>query len=294
MTAKGDMIPGNYVYSFTPCSNGLRCKNSNKKSMAIDTNMNNQYDCNQFATWDPNVVPSFFYDIQNRAAFSFNYIGPYNKTLCPDTGRISWNPIFVCNPNVEYEWGNVFEPDPCVYTVDIYTKYACIQDMSSTWSPWSTTDGPWISSTMSPFGECSFETDDGEHVLDITHVAGKTLSFQNQDNFDEYFVYTPCTNTMRCKDDTIAMAYLFDNQDFQCDRYLAVWDYQSVEPSYSPSKKIWQFVYENGQKCDGLENVFVVNWVCDKYAASPKIVEAMQSGSSCVYSMSINSSLACD
>ena len=88
------------------------------------------------------------------------------------------------------------------------------------------------------------------------------------------------------------MVYLVSSGTFQCTEYLAIWNDGVVEPTYNDKLKIWQFVYTNGESCGGLQMIFVVDWYCDRNATTPSIVRAEQSGE-CVYTMDVNSSLAC-
>mmetsp|Transcript_63682 Transcript_63682/g.57330 ORF Transcript_63682/g.57330 Transcript_63682/m.57330 type:complete len:339 (-) Transcript_63682:139-1155(-) len=296
MTTNGD-LNDDYVYIFTPCNNGLRCPGISYDTMAIQSSKSNKYNCEALGFWDSTSEPSMFYN-NKQAAFSFNYQGIYNYSICQD--RLQWNPIFLCNPYYEYQIGTVFEPEQCIYTVNIFTKYACI-DKTTTWFPFSSTWNPWISST-GIFGECGFETDDGKHKLNLENVAGQEIKYQdsNSMNDDLYYVYTPCTNTFRCDNDIFAMAYLFNISSFECNKYLAQWEDGMIEPTYSEELKTWEFVYTNGEPCNGtnskeggggLQNVFVVDWICDPHANQPKITQAQQNG--CVYTMNINSTIAC-
>ena len=89
------------------------------------------------------------------------------------------------------------------------------------------------------------------------------------------------------------MAYIFDTRNFECQRYLAEWENGINEPNYSPSLKSWQFVFTNGEKCDGLESVFIATWVCDENAKTPEVISSAEI-EPCITEMIINSTLACN
>ena len=88
------------------------------------------------------------------------------------------------------------------------------------------------------------------------------------------------------------MAYLINTKNFECNKYLAIWKNGINEPNYNKQLKSWQFVFTNGELCNGFECVFIVNWNCDQHAINPQI-NANERGQ-CIYQITINSTLACD
>ena len=146
--------------------------------------------------------------------------------------------------------------------------------------------------TQAP-NQCSWESSDGQRILDLSQFAGNSLSAPNSENNELFYVYTPCQNTLKCgPGDLYAMAYFIDYENFLCQQYLAVWDNGINTPFYNNVLDSWQFVYQNGESCNGFEMVFIVIWNCDMVAQTPQVVQA-QRNEECSYQMVINASLAC-
>ena len=166
----------------------------------------------------------------------------------------------------------------CMYEMAIASRYACGDEN--------------ITTTSFPGGECIWLSSDGNHILNISSVVGQSLSIKDGNNTSMFYVYTPCTNTIRCDNNTLAMAYIFDDSTFQCKKYLAIYEDGINDPNYNEELSTWQFVYTNGESCGGFESVFIVEWVCD-HKANHSIVVSAKETITCNYQLVINSSLAC-
>eukprot|EP01084_Bolivina_argentea_P319826 554782_1 len=201
---------------------------------------------------------------------SFGVIYPYKARF-----------IFLCDKttNLTVRPGYVNPADVCMYEFTLLSKYACGVNNTATTTP-------------IPSGECIWMSSDGNHMLNISSIIGQTLSISEGNTSYLYYLYTPCTNTLKCDNNTYAMAYIFDGYRFECKKYLAVWEDGINGPNYSEELKTWQFVFTNGERCDNFENVFIIEWVCDEAAVKPSVVKAIET-ITCNYQLVINSSLAC-
>lgn len=192
-------------------------------------------------------------------------------------------PTFECDPSIEYQITKVNEVEECQYVVLINTKYACDYN---------------ITTTSQPNGQCIFTSNvNGTlHILDMRSLRGQLISSLINNTSGEYFVYTPCDNIAKCGDDnnkTLAMSYLFDAAQFECTKYLAIWEDGINQPLYSNEFKTWQFTFDNGQQCEGGPTVFQLDWICYHEAIEP-LVNSSRQIAECVYQMVIYSVLACN
>eukprot|EP01084_Bolivina_argentea_P308429 533336_1 len=259
-----------HTYFYSICRNEAGSCNDGDPLMTRQIANSDAGLCYEIGRWNPDIRPTY-----DEYYFAWEF--EYNGGLCIPSLNRSWAPTFICNPNVELLWGTVTELfGSCRYQLQLQTRYAC--------SDWTTT-------TEAPNDECIWKANDGYNTLNISSIYGKALSAADNDNNDLFYTYTPCSNSVKC-DNTYAMIYLFNISAIQCEKYLAIWENGMTEPSYNNELGIWQFVYNNGEQCDSLDNTLVVQWVCDQDAEISKIVKATES-IKCDYELVINSSLAC-
>eukprot|EP01084_Bolivina_argentea_P045241 83281_1 len=259
-----------HTYTYTPCRNAAECFTNGQFWYSMCGQIGN--DCSIFtiiALWDSSVQPT--YDPINGGQWSFQY---QNGWGCNGNVPRLFTVNYLCDMEAgDYQIISAGESETvmCSYHYNINTKWAC--------------------NGTRPLGECVWKSSDGEHILNISGMAGKSLSIADDEKENIYYVYSPCSNTMRC-DDIYAMAYLLDGSTFDCKKYLAIWENGIIQPNYSYELKSWQFVYTNGESCNGFENVFIVEWICDETAETPKIIEAKET-MTCNYQFRVNSTLAC-
>eukprot|EP01084_Bolivina_argentea_P270905 460762_1 len=242
--------------------------------MTKEASVNDPSTCYILGRWDSTKEPA--YDNINGGTWTFEYNNGDDD--CGNPAR-TWSPMFVCAPGVKYQVGYVDEiPNSCFYEVVIKTQFACLG---------------WTTTTTSIPDECIFKSENGNHTLNMASIRGKLLTEADEDKPDLYYMYTPCTNSAKCNNNTSVMAYIFDGMNFECKQYLAIWEDGYIEPNYIEGVGIWQFTYTNGQPCNGGQTVFNVEWICDKTASAPRVIQAKKIAT-CVYQMVINSTLACD
>lgn len=137
---------------------------------------------------------------------------------------------------------------------------------------------------------CSWTSND--HELDLSAFQGQEIATVDPQNNSISYGISPCDNLLSC-DNLKVMSYILDIQDTKCVKYLSIWQNGVISPNYNPEMKTWQFVYNNGQLCDGFENIFEVFWVCDKSEKNNAKIVDFDKTDVCSYKMIINSSFAC-
>eukprot|EP00483_Globobulimina_turgida_P009066 UN09084 len=78
-----------------------------------------------------------------------------------------------------------------------------------------------------------------------------------------------------------------------CTQYLSVWNDGAVKPQYDAQDKVWQFVYNNGEKCNGLQEELQVIWVCDPTKVDSAAIVKAGKTEQCSFEITVNSSTAC-
>eukprot|EP01084_Bolivina_argentea_P258558 435948_1 len=256
--------------TYSVCRNDELC--NGEKAMVRQVPVDDPRYCFILGRWDYSINPEF----ENINGGTWTFVYDNGDDECGNPVR-TWSPLYVCTPGVKYRAGNVTEIASCYYEVTIETEFAC--------QNWTTT------TTAIPTSQCIFKSQDGEHILNMTSIRGQLISGET-DIHDMYIMYYPCMNLVKCNNNDV-MAYLFDGENVLCKQYLAIWEDGFVEPNYIESLKMWQFTYTNGESCNGGQNVFNVEWVCDPLAPSPMVIQSMEIAP-CVYQMIINSQLACE
>eukprot|EP01084_Bolivina_argentea_P229092 386738_1 len=148
--------------------------------------------------------------------------------------------------------------------------------------------------TPSPIpGGCLFHSSDSKHSLNLSQYEGMTLS--KVDDVDNSLVYSlsPCDNLLSCNGEKVN-SFVFDITSMECVKYLSIWEENHVIPKYDENDKMWEFIYTDGQKCNGLETVMEIFWVCDPNTANKAVVVSAKSLNECSYQMYVNSSSACN
>eukprot|EP01084_Bolivina_argentea_P251915 422698_1 len=272
-----------YSLLYTPCQNSIICdrNQAQQPGMALQVMTNNLPDieCNSIlAKWDNGTTTPVYEttsDGKDQIVFNYPVVENIFSGGC-ENGRTA-QIKFVCNETADpYDRDTVSfyqqqknTDNICPYNISIDTMYACNNTVK----------------------QCQWMSNDGKHILNLMDIMGMSLVSKDTENDDLSYVYTPCSNSHLC-DDTYSMAYLMNSTNFQCEKYLAVWDDGINVPQFNEQLKSWQFVYENGEPCNGFKDVFVLIWNCDSNAKIPVIVEAVKD-TECLYQMIINSTLAC-
>lgn len=141
--------------------------------------------------------------------------------------------------------------------------------------------------TAVPGGDCFWNI--GNNILNLTSYKNQTIATLETNNTDIIAAITPCENGLQCGNERV-MSYEYDFVNDKCDNFLAIWEEGINEPIYDPNNREWQFIYTNGEKCDGnLENIYSVYWLCDYETNNQaKVVYFKQTGI-CSYEMHVNS-----
>eukprot|EP01084_Bolivina_argentea_P319353 553920_1 len=130
-----------------------------------------------------------------------------------------------------------------------------------------------------------------ELTLDLTVFNNVTMSAASQTNNRLLYRYSPCANMLSCngvKD----MVDLVDIATLDCEKYLAVWNHTGQYPNYDSVDKSWQFLYTNGENCNGFESVLTVIWECDA-TVSTYVVKTAKNIAQCQDEIIIASKHAC-
>eukprot|EP01084_Bolivina_argentea_P308430 533337_1 len=127
--------------------------------------------CYPIGRWNPSINP--IYD-SSTGNWQFAY---ENGDECKPSLNRSWAPTFICNPNVELEWGKVtyeLTLESCRYELTLETRYACPN---------------WTTTTISPENECIWKANDGEYILNMTSIKGTLLSQADKNIPNLYYMY---------------------------------------------------------------------------------------------------------
>lgn len=201
----------------------------------------------------------------------------------PWPNEISYTSIFwLCDMNLdhgEYEIVNIScgtnngIPDITMY---INTSAVCNKTTTTT--------------TAIPIRDCVWNI--GENMLNLTQYQGQTLTLIEDKNNSILVSISPCSNMLSCNG-TKVMSYQYDLTNDKCINYLGIFEQGMIDPSYNLNEKEWQFVYTNGQKCNGFENIYTVYWRCDYNTINEAKIVSFDMIGECQYDMHINSSSAC-
>eukprot|EP01083_Nonionella_stella_P259126 885056_1 len=151
-----------------------------------------------------------------------------------------------------------------------------------------------ITTTPSPIpGGCLFRSSDSKHSLNLTQYEGTTLAKVDDNDNSLIYSISPCDNLLPCNNMQVN-TYQFDLNKMACVKYLSIYKDGQVIPKYDETDKMWQFIYTNGQPCNGLESVLQVYWRCDPNMNNKSQIVNAQELATCNYQMIINSSFACN
>jgi len=143
--------------------------------------------------------------------------------------------------------------------------------------------------------QCSFNV--GGQTLNLNSIKGITYSYFNSSKWQ--FFYSPCQDAVDCKlnnnsaYNVMASQYNYENKF--CTSFLA-WYQESNTPTWDDTHQRWIFKYSNGQVTKNTcpTRYFDIYFYCDPNAKSTFAVGAGETtSSSCIYTFSLNSSLAC-
>ena len=157
--------------------------------------------------------------------------------------------------------------------------------------PASQTSSVYTFNLIQPKSNCLWNV--GQNVLNLTAFNDKTISMFDPKNNVTLYAISPCGDYLLCNDTKVMSGIYYKTID-NCNEYLSIWNIENViNPNYNSKLKAWQFVYDNGEKCNGFDPIFEVYWYCDlEIENDAKIVNFVNVGE-CTYQMMINSSYAC-
>merc|ERR1712129_413224 len=115
----------------------------------------------------------------------------------------------------------------------------------------------------------------GNNKLDLSSFANGTIVGQSDSDSNLFFRYSPCRNAFKCAT-TADMIDLYDITSETCDRTLAIWNGDG-DVNYNEKEKSWEFVYTDGESCDGFASITTVLWTCNTDIASFKVTKAYTS-----------------
>lgn len=261
--------PHDYLWSF--CENGIRCKDD---AVMVAQKSRTDNACYVLGRWDKSIAPTYS-DLEG-GTWTFRYDNGAED--CGNPAR-TWAPTFVCAPGVVAQYETVSEiPGSCFYELTVRTQYACV---GQSYACPNVTD------------VCEWYTEDGKNNLNLTALRNKTLSRVDNQNDALMYLLTPCRNHVKCGTEHV-MADIVNMNTLECETYLAKWDGGKVAPSYNSKLKQWKFVYNNGETCDGEENISEIIWNCDETIKDNAEIVRVKDNGACNYQIYVNSSLVCD
>eukprot|EP01084_Bolivina_argentea_P003224 6025_1 len=136
---------------------------------------------------------------------------------------------------------------------------------------------------------CSWNANNGKNVLDLSDLYGQSIWGSNN---QYYYRYTPCTNMLTCNGTNEMVAKLYEHNNLACSSYIAIWDNYTTKVDYDNGNKTWQFVYRNGEKCNGAETLTTLIWKCNGDISKYKMT--VTNISQCQYEIVIESNYACN
>jgi len=143
--------------------------------------------------------------------------------------------------------------------------------------------------------ECAWTLDDGTKLdlsaLNVKYAAQAANGFMLN-------ALTPCRNGiiegMNCENTRSMVSWNPNGEN--CLRPLAVWEDKVVQPTYDSELKQWEFVYNNGEICDGKSSTLKLFYVCDTELgeSSMGIMDfRKKDGETCTYQMHVHTPYAC-
>lgn len=112
-------------YNMTICENSMSgCFNGNENSSAVVIGYDNWQNntCYTVAQWTNDSKPTWVFE----GRWYFEWINTVDTQFCPQNlWNIVWDQYYICQENVTAEAGQVSFEGECLYSVYIYTKYAC-------------------------------------------------------------------------------------------------------------------------------------------------------------------------
>lgn len=274
----------NLSYIFSPCGDYKICQHEEPAMIGIYTNKSDIANCTDiayfnssnygFPTWS-GWGPDQYWKLQY-----YNYRG--NQTR---HAKIEWH----CDPYLKYGKYRTGPARAMIrnQTVDFnFTFYTSAPSVCYNHSENIST----TTTTAIPGGDCLWNI--GDNVLNLTQFKDQTIAAVDKNNSAIIDAITPCQNGLTCGHQGV-MSYRYNYKTDKCITYLAEWEEGINEPRYNPTRKEWQFVYTNGEKCGGFENIYSVYWLCDYRTNNEAKITYFEQTGTCSYEMRINSSSAC-
>ena len=173
---------------------------------------------------------------------------------------------------------------PCRYYMLINTRWACAKPYT----------------TQEPVTDCIWKSPNGTNTIDLKPFQNETIIGASDTDDHVFYRYSPCRNGLSCKGGSDGkhmnhMVDTFDIVNMQCSHnlYLAQWQASSLSNvHYDAKDKKWQFIYTNGQMCNGFKPVTTIIWSCNPSTSSATIIKARETAL-CQHVVEIESSVAC-
>eukprot|EP01084_Bolivina_argentea_P118506 210251_1 len=194
-----------------------------------------------------------------------------------DPDEVTWT-FRISNYNNAFQW-------ICDHSIDIY-QVVTITGMKIAIASKHACNQP---------EECVFiDPDNPQNSLNLQTVTGDMIEFIGDDLTYSY-QYTPCSNYVDCNGELV-MAQRWNIAERTCDRYLAKYDvFDGYKLFYNESAVEWKFTYYNGEPCTNgqISNTeFEIYWTCNQSVNGWDVIN-VEEIDECVYSMHIDSSIAC-
>eukprot|EP01084_Bolivina_argentea_P182039 314343_1 len=212
--------------------------------------------CTVIADMDSSVMPS--YNPSGNGTWQFQFQNGDDEGC--GAPRIL-NIFFMCDMSAgDYQIQSAGElHTSCNYEYNIRTKWACPGENTTT--------------TSIPVEDCKWNANNGENILDLSSFDNYTVVAQMDSSAQLSYLYSPCRNELSCNN-TMNMIQLNNVLSLGCKQYLAIWETTQHTVNYNSVDKSWQFIYTNGEKCNGFQSIMTIIWTCDETVDHYKVVKA--------------------
>eukprot|EP01084_Bolivina_argentea_P032890 60884_1 len=261
-----------HIYTYTICENQAGQCSARDPLMCKQVAANDPSLCYEIGRWEADIMPTYNM-IDEKDVWTFKYS---NGGQCNPSLDRSWSPAFICNPDVELEWGDVTELfGSCNYELTLETRYAC--------RGWTT--------TLPPIDECEWTDVDTGNILNLTRIQGFILNKVSDNDPSQIYSLSACSNNINCNGE---MGMTTIGSISNCIQNIAKWDGGFIQPRYSSNfGGQWEFVYTNGDPCNNSPtSVVSIFWNCNPFAGTGTIIAAREVGI-CNFEIQIDSNLAC-
>eukprot|EP01083_Nonionella_stella_P227810 807914_1 len=232
-----------HEYTYSICKNGAGTCSGGDALMCKQVAKSDANLCYEIGRWNAALSPTYN-EANDEWQFEYQNGGQCNPSL-----DRSWSPAFICNPDVELEWGDVTELfGSCNYELTLETRYAC----------------EWT------------DVDTG-NILNLTRIQGFILNKVSDNDPSQIYSLSACSNNINCNGE---MGMTTIGSISNCIQNIAKWDGGFIQPRYSSNfGGQWEFVYTNGDPCNNSPtSVVSIFWNCNPFAGTGTIIAAREVG----------------